>query len=85
MSSKRKKGIASGSESGQVSGRAREYYSINAAADRLSVHRSTIERLLHDGTVGFFRIGRRMIIPANNLLRYEDHLNQQCAAKKAVY
>jgi excisionase family DNA binding protein len=49
------------------------------------VHRSTIERLLHDGTVGFFRIGRRMIIPANNLLRYEDHLNQQCAAKKAVY
>lgn len=73
MGSKTKR-IASSSETGPIRERTREYYSINAAAERLSVHRSTIERLLHDGTVGYFRIGRRMIIPVDNLLRYEAFL-----------
>jgi excisionase family DNA binding protein len=73
MGSKTKR-IASGSEGTQTGEQARAYYSIDAAAERLSVGRSTIERLLHGGTVGYFRIGRRLIIPADSLLRYEAFL-----------
>ena len=48
-------------------------FSINAVAEHLSVHRSTVERLLHGGEFGtdWWRIGRKIIIPKANVFAYE--------------
>jgi excisionase family DNA binding protein len=48
-------------------------FSINAVAKHLSVHRSTVERLLHGGEFGkdWWRIGRKIIIPKENVFAYE--------------
>ena len=48
-------------------------FSINAIAKHLSVHRSTVERLLHGGEFGtdWWRIGRKIIIPKENVFAYE--------------
>jgi transposase len=51
MGSKTKR-IALASEGTQTDEQARAYYSIDAAAERLSVGRSTIERLLHGEQLG---------------------------------
>jgi excisionase family DNA binding protein len=48
-------------------------FSINSAAKYLSVHRSTVERLLHRGELGkdWWRIGRKIIIPKTNIFDFE--------------
>jgi excisionase family DNA binding protein len=48
-------------------------FSINAVAKYLSIHRSTVERLVHGGEFGkdWWRIGRRIIIPKENVFAYE--------------
>jgi excisionase family DNA binding protein len=48
-------------------------FSVNMAAAYLSVHRSTIERLLHAGEFGrdWWRIGKKIIIPKENVFAYE--------------
>ena len=48
-------------------------FSINDIAKYLSVHRSTVERLLHAGEFGkdWWRIGSRIIIPKQNVFEYE--------------
>jgi len=48
-------------------------FSINSAAKYLSVHRSTVERLLHSGELGkdWWRIGRKIIIPKTNIFDFE--------------
>jgi excisionase family DNA binding protein len=40
-------------------------FDINKIADHLSVHRSTVERLLHAGEFGrdWWRIGRKYVVP----------------------
>lgn len=47
-------------------------FSINAVAELMSVHRSTVERLLESRTLGFYQIGRRRVIG-------QAHLNQYLA------
>jgi excisionase family DNA binding protein len=37
-------------------------FSIDAVAELMSVHRSTVERLLESRTLGFYQIGRRRVI-----------------------
>ena len=48
-------------------------FSINDGAKYLSVHRSTVERLLHAGEFGkdWWRIGYKIIIPKKNVFEYE--------------
>lgn len=48
-------------------------FDINKVAEHLSVHRSTVERLLHAGEFGrdWWRIGRKIIIPKENVFAYE--------------
>ncbi len=48
-------------------------FSINRTAEYFDVHRSTIERLLHAGEFGrdWWRIGRKIIIPKENVFAYE--------------
>jgi excisionase family DNA binding protein len=48
-------------------------FSINDVARYLSVHRSTVERLLHGGAFGrdWWRIGSKVIIPKKNVFEYE--------------
>lgn len=47
-------------------------FSIDAVAELMSVHRSTVERLLESRTLGFYQIGRRRVIG-------QAHLNQYLA------
>lgn len=48
-------------------------FDINKIAEHLSVHRSTVERLLHDGEFGkdWWRIGRKIVVPKENVFAYE--------------
>ena len=48
-------------------------FDINKIAEHLSVHRSTVERLLHGGEFGkdWWRKGRKIIIPKENVFAYE--------------
>src|SRR5258708_36524704 len=45
-------------------------FSINAVAEFMSVHRSTVERLLESRTLGFYQIGRRRVIGQAHLDQY---------------
>ena len=47
-------------------------FSIDAVAELMYVHRSTVERLLESRTLGFYQIGRRRVIS-------QAHLNQYLA------
>jgi excisionase family DNA binding protein len=47
-------------------------FSIDAVAELMSMHRSTVERLLESRTLGFYKIGRRRVIG-------QAHLNQYLA------
>jgi len=60
-------------------------YSIKQVAERLSLHRSTILRLLHDGQLGYCRVGTRMLIPAENLQSFVNELKQQKTVTEAVH
>jgi excisionase family DNA binding protein len=48
-------------------------FDINKVADHLSLHRSTVERMLHAGEFGkdWWRKGRKIIIPKENVFAYE--------------
>jgi len=45
-------------------------FSIDAVAELMSVHRSTVERLLESRTLGFYQIGRRRVIGQTHLNKY---------------
>lgn len=45
-------------------------FSIDAVAELMSVHRSTVERLLESRTLGFYQIGRRRVIGQAHLDQY---------------
>jgi excisionase family DNA binding protein len=47
-----------------------QHFSINQVAAKLSVHRSTVERLLYAGKLGYCQIGRRRIISEAHLRKY---------------
>jgi excisionase family DNA binding protein len=61
-------------------------FSINKAAEYLSVHRSTVERLLHAGELGnnWWRIGTKIIIPKQNVFDYERREQEKRIAAKAA-
>src|SRR2546428_14068624 len=48
-------------------------FDINKIAEHLSVHRSTVERLLHGGEFGkdWWRIGRKIVVPKENVVAYQ--------------
>jgi excisionase family DNA binding protein len=47
-----------------------ESLSIDRVAELLSVHRSTIERLLEKRALGYFQVGRRRVIGHQHLREY---------------
>jgi excisionase family DNA binding protein len=47
-----------------------ENLSIDRVAELLSVHRSTVERLLENRTLGYFQVGRRRVIGEEHLRQY---------------
>jgi excisionase family DNA binding protein len=47
-----------------------QHLSINQVAAKLSVHRSTVERLLYDGKLGYRQVGRRRIISETHFRKY---------------
>jgi excisionase family DNA binding protein len=61
-------------------------FSINKVAEYLSVHRSTVERLLRAGELGdnWWRIGSKIIIPKQNVFEYERREQEKRAAAKAA-
>jgi excisionase family DNA binding protein len=47
-----------------------QHFSIDQVAGKLSVHRSTVERLLYAGKLGYCQIGRRRIISETHFRKY---------------
>jgi excisionase family DNA binding protein len=47
-----------------------QYFSIDQVAAKLSVHRSTVERLLYGRKLGYCQIGRRRIISETDFRNY---------------
>jgi excisionase family DNA binding protein len=47
-----------------------QHFSIDQVAAKLSVHRSTVERLLYAGKLGYCQVGRRRIISATHFRKY---------------
>lgn len=45
-------------------------FSIDAVAELMSAHRSTVERLLESRTLGFYQIGRRRVVGQAHLDQY---------------
>ena len=45
-------------------------FSIDAVAELICVHRSTVERLLESRKLGFYQIGRRRVISQTHLNEY---------------
>ncbi len=45
-------------------------FSIDAVAELICVHRSTVERLLESRKLGFYQIGRRRVIGKTHLDHY---------------
>jgi excisionase family DNA binding protein len=45
-------------------------FSIDAVAELICVHRSTVERLLESRKLGFYQVGRRRVISQTHLNRY---------------
>jgi len=45
-------------------------YSIDTVAELISVHRSTVERLLESRKLGFYQVGRRRVIGRAHLDHY---------------
>lgn len=48
-------------------------FTIDGVAELMSVHRSTIERLLQSRKLGYFQVGRRRLIGRQHL---KDYLSQ---------
>jgi hypothetical protein len=58
------------------------YFSIDDLAARFRVERSTIERYVHRGKFGddWFRIGTRIIIPADGVYAFEKSAREKPSA-----
>jgi excisionase family DNA binding protein len=47
-----------------------QHLSIDQVAAKLCVHRSTVQRLLYEGMLGYRQVGRRRIISESHLRKY---------------
>jgi excisionase family DNA binding protein len=54
-----------------------QHFSIDQVAAKLSVHRSTVERLLYAGKLGYCQIGRRRIISETHFRKYLALIERQ--------
>ena len=59
-----------------------QYFSIDQVAAKLSVHRSTVERLLYGGKLGYCQIGRRRIISETDLRDYLALIRHEATADR---
>lgn len=49
---------------------AEQKFSIDTVAKNLSINRSTVERLIGSGKLGYYQVGRRRIIGESHLKEY---------------
>lgn len=59
-----------------------QHSSIDQVAAKLSVHRSTVERLLYAGKLGYCQIGRRRIISETDFMNYLAPIRHEATADR---
>jgi excisionase family DNA binding protein len=59
-----------------------QHFSIDQVAAKLSVHRSTVERLLYAGKLAYCQIGRRRIISETDFRNYLDLIRREATAHR---
>jgi excisionase family DNA binding protein len=59
-----------------------QHFSIDQVAAKLSVHRSTVERLLYGRKLGYCQIGRRRIISETDLRNYLALIRREATADR---
>jgi excisionase family DNA binding protein len=57
-----------------------QHFSIDQVAAKLSVHRSTVERLLYGRKLGYCQIGRRRIISETDFRNYLALIRREATA-----
>jgi excisionase family DNA binding protein len=59
-----------------------QYYSIDQVAAKLSVHRSTVERLLYERKLGYCQVGKRRIISETDFRNYLALIRHEATADR---
>ena len=59
-----------------------QHFSIDQVAAKLSVHRSTVERLLYGGKLAYCQIGRRRIISETDIRNYLAFIRREATADR---
>jgi excisionase family DNA binding protein len=59
-----------------------QHFSIDQVAAKLSVGRSTVERLLYGGKLGYCQVGRRRIISETDLRNYLALIRHETTATR---
>lgn len=70
-------------EKSEPSNAIEQHLSIDQIAAKLSVHRSTVERLLYDGKLGYCQVGRRRIISETDLRNYLALIRHEATADRS--
>jgi excisionase family DNA binding protein len=61
---------------------AEQNFSIDQVAAKLCVGRSTVERLLYAGKLGFYQVGRRRIIGETHFRKYLDLIEREAGVHR---
>lgn len=59
-----------------------QHFSIDQVAAKLCVGRSTVERLLYDGKLGYCQVGRRRIISETDFRNYLAFIRHEATADR---
>jgi excisionase family DNA binding protein len=59
---------------------AEQKFSIDSVAKNMSTSRSTVERLMNSGKLGYYRVGRRRIIGESHLEKYLSLIEREATA-----
>lgn len=59
-----------------------QYFSIDQVAAKLSVHRSTVERLLYARKLAYCQVGRRRIISETDFINYLALIRREATADR---
>jgi len=59
---------------------AEQKFSIDSVAKNMSTSRSTVERLMDSGKLGYYQVGRRRIIGESHLEKYFSLIEREATA-----
>ena len=69
-------------EKPKLSKRIEQHFSIDQVAAKLCVHRSTVDRLLYKGMLGYCQVGSRRIISEAHLRKYLSLIEHEARVDK---